>query len=127
MTNEDQDYYPDRKPVPTATGHTPGPWRVEAWSYENGKTIKTVIQNNESAVGEVWELYRPDDEHKNEKKANAALIAAAPELLVAAKYALSVLESIPEEYAECIADILDESIDCGMIELAIAKAEADNA
>ena len=52
----------------------------------------------------------------------ANLIASAPELLTACKYALNVLESIPEEYAEQIADILDESIDTGMIENAINRA-----
>jgi len=59
----------------------------------------------------------------DEVQANANLIASAPELLTACKYALGVLESIPEEYAELIADILDESVDTGMIEDAILKAE----
>ena len=54
---------------------------------------------------------------------DARLIASAPELLTACKYALGVLESVPEEYAELIADILDESVDTGMIEDAILKAE----
>ena len=58
-------------------------------------------------------------------EANANLIASVPELLTACKYALGVLLSIPEAYAEQIADILDESIDTGMIEDAIAKAEGE--
>lgn len=44
-------------------------------------------------------------------------------LLLACKYALGVLESIPEIYAEAIADILDESIDVAMIEKAIKDYE----
>ena len=53
----------------------------------------------------------------------ANLIASAPDLLSACKYALGVLESIPEVYAEQIADILDESIDTNRLESVIAKAE----
>lgn len=44
-------------------------------------------------------------------------------LLLACKYALGVLESIPEIYAEAIADILDEAIDVAMIEEAIRNYE----
>lgn len=47
----------------------------------------------------------------------------ADELLMACKYALSVLESIPEIYADAISDILDESIDTAMIERAIENYE----
>ncbi len=55
-------------------------------------------------------------------KANAKLIAAAPELLSACRYALSVLDSIPTETAETIMDGLDEEIDAGMVREAIYKA-----
>ena len=54
---------------------------------------------------------------------DASLVASAPELLSACQYALGVLESIPEVYAEQIADILDESINMAMVERAIIKAE----
>lgn len=47
------------------------------------------------------------------------------DLLAACKYALGVLESIPEVYADAISDILDESIDTAMIEDAINKAEVE--
>lgn len=45
------------------------------------------------------------------------------DLLTACKYALGVLESIPEIYAEAIADMLDEPIDTAMIEEAIIDYE----
>lgn len=65
--------------------HTPGPWRIEPWTYNHGKEKKIVMQNNTDAVAEIWNLYRPDDERNAEQNANARLIAAAPEILALLK------------------------------------------
>ena len=47
------------------------------------------------------------------------------DLYEACKYALSVFESMPEEHAERLADIIDENIDLDVLKQAIAKAEKD--
>jgi len=80
--------------------HTPGPWRVappsvgrfKVCTVEGGKIVGEASNYNEQA------------------DANARLIAAAPELLVAAQDAFSILchldEPIPyERIAECIEDL----------------------
>lgn len=78
--------------------HTPGPWQQAAFTiqHSNGGEIATV-----TAFG--------DDD--NEAHANAALIAAAPELLAALKAVIDdclALDRIPisgKTYRECVAAI----------------------
>ena len=65
--------------------HTPGPWEVKGWGYNNGEIVKTVIQSKKDAVAEVWGLYRGDNDPGPEMEANAKLLAAAPALLAAAR------------------------------------------
>jgi len=95
--------------------YTKGKWTINPSPSESSSGW-TAIERNDEVIAEV---YGSDEESQT----LASLIASAPELLTACKYALDVLWSIPEAYAEQIADILDESIDTGMIEDAIAKAE----
>ena len=57
--------------------HTPGPWTVEPWTYENGNRTVLTIQTTKDAVAQVLDLWCPDD-RKDEAQANARLIAAAP-------------------------------------------------
>lgn len=71
--------------------HTPGPWRVSPWTYNNGETTKMVVQNNTDAVAEIWNLYRPNDLGHAEQRANARLIAAAPTMHNAIELALGYL------------------------------------
>ena len=96
--------------------HTQGKWLVKQTDFK-----KAVVCGNMIVASDLY------DENKSppieEVDANANLIASAPDLLSACKYALGVLESIPEVYAEQIADILDESIDTNRLESVIAKAE----
>jgi hypothetical protein len=54
---------------------------------------------------------------------NPSRAQVVTDLLKACKYALHVLESIPEEYCEVIADDLDAAIDVAMLEAAITQAE----
>jgi hypothetical protein len=72
--------------------HTPGPWTVENWSYENGAKIVPTIKSGTDAVAEILDLWCPDD-RKGERAANADLIAAAPDMLAALEYAADRLEA----------------------------------
>ena len=76
QTNESRDY-PDRKPTPTKTGHTPGPWETNYTGniWGDVDNPKHDGDNPLLAKVEMWDA-SPYDE---EAKANAALIAAAPE------------------------------------------------
>lgn len=79
----------------TTATHTPGPWRVDAWNYQD-RGAKLVIQNEADAVCELMPLYRPGRTEPGpgpEENANAKLIATAPELLVALEKMLA--------YARC--------------------------
>jgi hypothetical protein len=99
--------------------HTEGKWEVEK--------SRVITKRAKGYAGNVHyqnvEIARVGSEYTDEIKANTNLISSAPDLLSACKYALGVLESIPEVYAEQIADILDESIDTNRLESVIAKAE----
>jgi hypothetical protein len=63
-----------------------------------------------------------DDIDKYRANRQNEIVEVAMELLGACEYALGVLESIPKEYAEAIADVLDEAIDTGRLENVINKA-----
>jgi len=108
--------------------HTDGPWKIVKPELSDDDQVEDslIIKETDGKPEHIAEVFQ----YRNEQNcnadgvalANACLIAAAPELLAACKYALGVLESIPGDYAEQIADILDESINTAMIETAIAKA-----
>ena len=96
------------------TKHTPGPWMessFEVWSPLNGKRFGKVVANLRRAEA-------PDDE----ARANAHLIAAAPELLEALEAVLRFdrSESIPGEYKH------DVTL-APKVRAAIAKATGTNA
>src|SRR5262245_43681038 len=63
----------------TTPAHTPGPWRVEPWVYENGKRTVLTIQTDTDAIAQVLDLWCPDD-RASACEANARLIASAPAL-----------------------------------------------
>lgn len=102
-------------------GHTPGPWFVDEWN----RGSLTVRSDDSGPIAEL-----PDwiPEHKEEERANARLIAAAPELLEAIKLARDYV------HAELIhrQDAYDgyphkwsaELEDLAMVDRAIAKATA---
>ena len=62
--------------------HTPGPWRVENWIYQNAREVVT-IQTDKDAIATACNLWRNGDDSTFEVMANARLIAAAPDLLAA--------------------------------------------
>lgn len=69
--------------------HTPGPWNVDMWEYPQDDRRELVIQTatNRLAVLD-WDQGQdnPYTIADNEARANARLIAAAPELLAALEY-----------------------------------------
>ena len=98
------------------TEHTPGPWGIENWSYDDGTRHKTVIvAKNEDAVAHVWGVYRTNG-GEEERQANARLIAAAPDLLIAAKGVIAALTRPKTFMADMGAALI-------LLEKAIAKAE----
>jgi hypothetical protein len=62
--------------------HTPGPWRIENWIYQNAREVVT-IQTDKDAIATACNLWRDGDDSTFEVMANARLIAAAPEMLAA--------------------------------------------
>jgi len=102
--------------------HTQGKWEVTGQS-ENSRYITVKSDNGRTVARVPWNSEKEVEQGICTDNDDAILISAAPELLSACKYALGVLESIPEVYAEQIADILDESIDINRLESVIAKAE----
>jgi len=63
-------------------------------------------------------------EIEGEERQLIGLEAAAPDLLEACEYALGVLESIPAQVREKIADVLDEEIDTDRLSRAIIRAKS---
>ena len=62
--------------------HTPGPWRVEL----HNKGTERGIESGPNWIATVHRLLGDPDDITAELNANAALVAAAPELLEACKY-----------------------------------------
>lgn len=67
--------------------HSSGPWAVDDTYAGQSLKLRIVCPQGE-AVADVWGC---DDE----ARANARLIAAAPELLAHLKYAVKLLEALP--------------------------------
>ena len=101
--------------------HTPGPWEIyKPWTTDEatGKGIphpykwwiKPESNKNGYVLAEVGDLYcAKNDDLNGQNKANAALIAAAPDLLEALKllrdeiHALRLLD-VKKHYSLCVAD-----------------------
>ena len=97
-------------------GHTPGPWTVWGMSSNDGEA--EVVSNADGSKAICWtaDTYNEDKdrgETTSEDKANAHLIAAAPELLAVLKD-LWGWEDVIEEW--------DKELH-GQMRAAIAKAE----
>jgi hypothetical protein len=95
--------------------HTKGPWKAGT-TYEHGEPVGAVVRSGVRFVAEC-----PTGvcgHHQPECEANAALIAAAPDLLAACREAL-------EDYAGCNVDRFTqhETDKMNRLRAAIAKAE----
>ena len=86
--------------------HSPGPWRV------GKKQERAILDANGSQIAVIPDSLKPD----------AALIAAAPEMLDALKHASSILGRL---YHNIQLDTGDTAIAYQLISLAIAKAEGN--
>lgn len=71
--------------------HTPGPWTLE---YDYSLVMPAKDGNHIVTAGPIG----PDESSREEKRANAQLIAAAPELLEALKEALTRLKEIRDDH-----------------------------
>ena len=85
----------------TKQGHTPGPWRVityEEWEklhQDGAHYFSSVAQVNPSGYLDYLICQCADKGSLQKTRANARLIAAAPDLLEACKAAYEVLADIP--------------------------------
>ncbi len=81
--------------------HTPGPWRIEegttlVWGHCNSDDLSDRGMGYPIAEARItpisnWALGRPD---ADAGEANARLIAAAPDLMEACDFALTILEAL---------------------------------
>ena len=97
----------------TESKHTPGPWNIGwglVWNAARGITSRV--------SGEAWK-WKNKDGFESESKANARLIAAAPDLLEACEDALASLDALAEE------GIIEEGKEAGTLRAAIAKAKGE--
>ena len=82
----------------TPTTHSPGPWKTEIWKYSGEKPHRDlIVQNDQFWLAKIaWDegLDNPYTIREQEARANAALIAAAPELLAALKSILGTAEVV---------------------------------
>jgi hypothetical protein len=99
-----------------STAHTPGPW-IQGWD-ENFPRQTVIIEQETN--GRILAVVDDNDE---QDKANARLIASAPELLEALNHAhnsLRTFRNVPKEEQEWTS--FDDDV-MEAIERAIAKAE----
>lgn len=102
--------------------HTPGPWKIDSsgptisTAEAYGTFIATVAGAEEYAPGSPEEAR----EIQAECDANAALIAAAPDLLASCNEMLTLMS----EYFGSVHDDDDAALVMNRAEVAIAKAEA---
>lgn len=71
--------------------HTPGPWHVAGYKYSSPERIYDDVYFGNNKQNRICRLFTDDNDCQ---KANARLIAAAPELLAALQNALNVLAGI---------------------------------
>lgn len=94
--------------------HTPGPWTNDR-GLVNGKETRARVGDGISI--DIFDAAEWPADRKDEALANAALIAAAPDLLAAARSALNFIENTEGE--------LGIKLDSGdALRAAIAKVEA---
>lgn len=83
--------------------HTPGPWKIPriSWDYDLNTYVAVIVVGERNDIRRIVQAYSDD---RLEAKANARLVAAAPQLLDAASDLIFELV----EAAECPACLVDE-------------------
>ena len=84
--------------------HTPGPWKID------GESDRVIVAHDGETLAQTYFVYGDRDRQYPQSIANARLIAAAPDLLEACRFALSIIGHPDDAGTNAIAD-------------AIAKAE----
>jgi len=106
------------------TNHTPGEWRVthDSWHPLN----KRITSSAKTHIAKVYACSASDD---GGAAANAALIAAAPELLQALKaiceHANEAWAALDHDYHEVLAGNLGDAVDQARAVIAKAKGESE--
>jgi hypothetical protein len=73
--------------------HTPGPWAVEGESGNDGEA-EVIVSDKRTVCWTACSLNEDgEDFNSNEDRANAGLIAAAPDLLAALKEMVAMVEA----------------------------------
>ena len=62
------------------TKHTPGPWIIKRLAHSHRHTVRIIEKAKHGAIAEIKDAY-----YYSEGQANAALIAAAPEMIEVVK------------------------------------------
>lgn len=109
----------DEKPEPII-GPTPGPWRhVPGMVYEPGPSTHIASAGMEQGV------YGPRPVLRGEEHFNGRLIAAAPELLEAARLGLELAEGWIHDQLDGTGSLESALLELLPIRAAIAKAEGE--
>lgn len=113
---------PAEKPQQAERQHTPGPWRVG----DNGNTVFGPPMGLPPLI--VANCDYQQTRAGGSKKANARLIAAAPDLLEALKYAQKLIEVARRHFPVSMhhSDKFQLENTCATIGKAIAKAEVQS-
>jgi hypothetical protein len=106
------------------TQHTPGPWKMDAMRDGAGHNMITVDQDIKGPYREICRSYDIEPDDLEETKANARLIAAAPEMLDALKAMREAL-LLWKEFAPLAWDTADV-IAIDKANKAINKAEGES-
>lgn len=101
------------------TNHTPGPWHINGEYHIYAKTAQGALPVR------VAQAVPLRNGNSDERGANARLIAAAPELLEALKYAAELVQTARQHFPKPIknADRFKLENTCATINKAIAKAD----
>ncbi len=117
----------------TNAKHTPGPWRIiphqTMQEDHGGETVEREFMSIESdtdMIAEIFPVYRPDpNEATLSKTANARLIAAAPAMLEALRYAAELIPTARRYFPKSVkfSDRFQLENVCATIGKAIHQAE----
>lgn len=84
----------------SAAKHTPGPWSTDEADHDAPYQDITICGGRHRRICSVWIDDAPVHDYNAEQKANARLIAAAPELLEALRKAKTA--SLPTEVRDVV-------------------------